>query len=456
MCLDLTFVAVARHHAKMVKENVSQKKHASSLKNLLGPATVFVFSLAIFATVSGDRLQSHSFDNHYVYLADCLLHGRLHLEGNPPHLNDWAKYNGKWFVSFPPAPGVLMIPGVAIFGLEFNDTLFTLFFSALGPALLLILLQRLRRMGLLQRKPWEIYAIAVIYAFGTVYFFCAVQGSVWYTAHMVGCVFLILYVISSLEGKHPVLAGLCLGLAAACRPTFLFAFPFFLYEILKGTPTPEGEVSPSKSWLGQATVNLASKSSLIKLVQFGLPIAIVVASLMYMNWARFDNPLEFGHNHLQVRWSGRIAKWGLFHYHYLSRNLAVALTLLPWLSNEPPYLGISTHGLAIWVTTPMLLYVLWPKTRDRFYTALAVTAIAVALPNLFYQNSGWVQFGYRFSLDYMVFLMVMLAATQRKFGKLFIALCIFSFAINTFGAITFNRHKAYYPSISTRTYFQPD
>ena len=94
------------------------------------PATVFLVGFVIFGAVSAERTFRHSSNNHYVHLADGLLHGRLHLEGRPPHLNDWAKYDGKWYVSFPPAPGVLMVPGVAIWGLTFNDSLFTLFFAA--------------------------------------------------------------------------------------------------------------------------------------------------------------------------------------------------------------------------------------------------------------------------------------------------------------------------------------
>lgn len=419
-----------------------------------GSIIVFIAALVVFAAVSGDRLRTHSSDNHYVYLADCLLNGRLHLDGKPPHLNDWAKFQDKWFVSFPPAPGVLMLPFVAVFGLEFNDRLFTLFFSALGPALLFFLLQTLNTMGRIRRKPWELYAISAIYAFGTVYFFAAVQGSVWYTAHMVGSGFLILYVLLSLGGRHPALAGLCLGVAAACRPTFLFAFPFFLFEAFHSDEKKGAH--GLLTWLRLSIPTASPGKMAKKIVFFGLPVAVIIALLMVMNWARFENPFEFGHAHLQIRWSGRIAKWGLFHYHYLSRNLAVAFTLLPWISREAPYIGISTHGLAIWATTPMLFWILWPKERDVFYSALALTAIAIAIPNLLYQNSGWVQFGYRFSLDYMVFLMIMLAAGERKFGKLFIALTLFSFAINLFGAITFNRHREFYPPVSTRTYFEPD
>jgi hypothetical protein len=189
---------------------------------------------------------------------------------------------------------------------------------------------------------------------------------------------------------------------------------------------------------------------------FVLPVVVILGLLMAMNAARFDDPFEFGHRHLQVRWTDRILKWGLFHYHYLARNLAVAFTLLPWLSGNSPYLQISNHGLAMWFTTPVLFFILWPKTLNRFYVALAITAVCVALPSILYQNSGWIQFGYRFSLDYMPYLMVLLAASGRRFGKLFITLCVLALVINLFGAVTFDRVRMFYPKGGAATaLFQP-
>jgi hypothetical protein len=88
---------------------------------------------------------------------------------------------------------------------------------------------------------------------------------------------------------------------------------------------------------------------------------------------------------------------------------------------------------------------------------LALSAGLVAFANLLYQNSGWIQFGYRFSLDYAVLLFVLLALGGRKFGKRFVALMIVAIAINLFGAITFDRaHRFYDKDTTQRAIFQPD
>ena len=422
---------------------------------LKGPVILFAICLLGFGLTMWDRLAEHSRDNHYVYLAEGMLDGRLHIEGNPPHRNDWAQYDGKWYVSFPPAPAVLMIPGVAIWGLDFNDRIFSLVFAAAAPALLLLLLQLLVARGRLGRSPKELWLLSLIYAFGTVFFFAAVQGSVWYTAHIVGSVMVLLFLICAVDARHPILAGLFLGLAFACRPPLLLAFPFFIYEFLAryGDPDEPRFFSWIKSALKKARLSGVIKAA----ASFALPMVVILALLMLMNWARFDDPFEFGHKHLKVIQSARIAKWGLFHYHYLAHNLGIALSSLPWLSAEDPHVKISMHGLALWFTTPVFLWILRPVNGGRAYTWIALTALLMALPSLLYQNSGWVQFGYRFSLDYTPLLMVLLALGGRRFKKLFVAAAIFALLINLFGAVTFDRAWKYYAGGKLRDrIYQPD
>jgi hypothetical protein len=59
-------------------------------------------------------------------------------------------------------------------------------------------------------------------------------------------------------------------------------------------------------------------------------------------------------------------------------------------------------------------------------------------------NSGWVQFGYRFALDYMVFLIMLIAVGGRPIDRLAKTLIVVGIAINLFGAITFDRDWQYY------------
>ena len=93
------------------------------------------------------------------------------------------------------------------------------------------------------------------------------------------------------------------------------------------------------------------------------------------------------------------------------------------------------------------------------YWALLVSAAMVAAPILLYQNSGWIQFGYRFSNDFAPFLIVMIAVGRRRLGALFWGLGAVAMVVNAFGAVTFQRagfERFYFIDGTQRILHQPD
>jgi hypothetical protein len=437
-------------------------------------ALYLVFAGA-YLGASGGRLRQHSMYNHYVYLAEGWLHGRLALAGGPPNENDWAKvdvfklrdgrelrgsYGSKTggptdrfyplrgpsetvpeseivsraalrYVSFPPFPAVLMAPFVAIWGLQFNDVLFTALWAAVNPALLFLLLGDLRRRGLSKRSVSDDLWLSVLFGVGSVYYFCSVIGQVWFTALVVGVSVSIGYCWASLDAERPALAGLFLGLGVATRGPWL-ALPLFLCEAVR-VSGGWGTLRSSETW----------RRLLPRLVRFGVPLAVVGGALAVLNVARFGSPFEFGHKFLQVQWQDRIARYGLFNYHFLSRNLAAALVLLPRILPHAPFVKISQHGMSLLVTSPNLAYTVAPRERTHLTKSLWLTIAAIAIPSLLYQNSGYIQAGYRFSLDYMIFFVVLLAVGNRPLSRLFKGLVVVAFAINLFLAITFDRYPEF-------------
>lgn len=426
-------------------------------------AALFAIGLVVYGALAGARLNKQSAAPQFVYQADAWLHGQLHVD--PPLVdNDWAKIESveltdgrvvqgrrmitrpvfrmldggevpqstirasrgvTWYMSFPPLPTLLMLPSAVISGRSGNDVIPTILLAALILPLSLLLVRRLAQANLSTRTVREDLWLVAALAFGSVLFFSAVQGKVWYTAHVVGIVLALVYAWASIEAKRPIIAGLALGAAALTRTPMAFMFPLFLFEAWR---MAEG------NW----------RAALRPVLKFAAPVVgFAIAGLVY-NAVRFHSPTEFGHTYLDVRQQTQIEQFGLASYHYLARNLAVAFTLLPELPGRAPWIQIGGHGLALWFTTPVLLYVLWPREKPPLHRALWITIAFVALPSLFYQNSGWVQFGYRFSLDYMVFLLMLLAIGGRPLTRVAKALIIAGVVINLFGAWTFDREWKYY------------
>jgi hypothetical protein len=93
--------------------------------------------------------------------------------------------------------------------------------------------------------------------------------------------------------------------------------------------------------------------------------------------------------------------------------------------------------MSLFVTTPLFALLFWPKTQPRLHRALWLTVAVVSLPGFFYQNDGWRQFGFRFSLDYTPYLFLLLAIGGRNMGRWFWGLAVLGVAVNLWGALAF-------------------
>ncbi len=459
---------------------------------------VFLGALVVFSLFSGGRALQASRDNHFAYLAvtyDSMIAAALgdeaaqarradlvpfELERPPPHRNDWATYwevhtrdgevfEGIWagkkrsgelkllggegivrldaaqidrratrkrtFVSFPPGPAVVMMPFAAIWGYEVNDVALTLLFATLNVALLFVLLTRMSRGGRSGRSRSDNLWLTLLFGMGTCHLWLAVMGQVWFTALIVGVTFTLLYMHFAIDARHPFLAGCALAAAFATRTPLLFTAVFFGFFVF----FPGGKPITADR-IGWATRKIA---------WFAVPCLLVGFTLMWMNHVRFDSLTEFGHTYLAEGQLGRIKKHGLFDVAFLGKNLSALFTLTPSFVSEAPYLKISTHGMSIFLTTPAFAYLLRPAARESaadtfWHRALWLTVAACALPGLFYQNTGYEQFGFRFSLDYTPYLMLLLATGRHPITRWFKATILWSVAVNAFGAVTLKRHRAFY------------
>ena len=308
--------------------------------------TYLVLGLIAFTVLSlftWDRILRRSDHPHFVYLADAYLNGRLNIEKPPAWMDDYVWNEGKWWVTFPPAPAVLMMPGVALCtkaGFDsipivktvvcgvpdnrvpghpyFNDTLFTVLVSVLNAILIWLILEMLSMKGISGRTRRDNIWLWLLFVFGTMQFSCSVLGQVWYTALIVGSNMLLFFIYFAWDAKHPFWAGLALVLGFASRTPVFFAFPLFLYFLFY-----QGDERIYRSW----------KEIFAKLIWFGAPILVVGILLMLHNYFRFHSPLEFGHDFIM---KDRHLRHGMFGYAWLSRTLSAALTVFPRFISEFP------------------------------------------------------------------------------------------------------------------------
>jgi len=398
---------------------------APSLRRLWrhAPLRLFIIFLVLYGLTAGVSLGRHSLAPHFVYLAESLLHGRLDLLHVPDPPYDLTFFDGRWYVSFPPFPALLMLPLVAVRGLAISDIAFTVVLGALNTSLFYVVLTRF--------GPWDVGFrawLTVLLGLGTPMWYCAALGSVWYTAHVAAITCLCLYMLEVAGRNRPFLAGLWLGLGFLARAPVLLAFPLALVLGLRGAR------------------RLRQRIRFLFLLALG--IAPVLVGQAAYNWARFGNPLEFGY-----RWMNsppslmeRQATWGQFSFHFLPENLYTLLIRPPLISLSPLRIQPDPWGMGLLFTCPALLLALptiaklvsRPGDRivsdehkrlrsggrrpitvrtDRYPLCLGLwlSVALVQFPSLLYFNTGSFQFGYRFALDWLP--MGILGITLSKGGE---------------------------------------
>ena len=117
--------------------------------------------------------------------------------------------------------------------------------------------------------------------------------------------------------------------------------------------------------------------------------------------------------------------WSLQDLRYIPQNLGIMLGGLPdvmpacaagvprelWSAAGCSWLVPRPVGMSLLLTSPAWLVAAaaLPILRDRRVAGGLLATLAIAIVNLMHFSQGWVQFGYRFSLDFAPFLLVPVA-----------------------------------------------
>lgn len=101
-----------------------------------------------------------------------------------------------------------------------------------------------------------------------------------------------------------------------------------------------------------------------------------------------------------------------------------------------PYIQPSRWGMGLVYTSPALLYALRAKLREPLAQACWLGVFSMMLPIITYYGIGWIQFGFRYALDFIP-LLALLAAREfpDPMSNRARALALLSVLVNIWGAI---------------------
>ena len=227
--------------------------------------------------------------------------------------------------------------------------------------------------------------------------------------------------------RRQFVAGLLFGLACTARLTIVVGAPFFMLVGSGGS--------------------LARRS-----ISAGLGAIIPVGLLLAYNLVTTGQLFHPGYEYLyQLEANGYRAlgyhpEWAIEDVRYLPQNLGIMFLSTPAVlpANAPDAFGgigraLCTFegavrglfdlecpiampraiGMSILLTSPAYLFVLpalFQLRRSRLVAGAALALASIAVVNLMHFSQGWVQFGYRFSNDFVVFALPLVALGMARRG----------------------------------------
>lgn len=387
---------------------------------------IFVIAFLIYWSTG----EGHpTYYNYYTRLADAFLHGRLFLLDNPSWLNELIPFANGYYVVYPPFPAVIMTPLVALFGVDLNQTLISIFFGSITVVLAYFVsrdVQRSEFKEVKQNSSKYLWA-AALFGFSTIFWWLTSVGSVWLIAQVIATFFMFWAIHESFNKQRPLLIGLLVGASYWCRlPTILGIF-FFVGLIISRQASPV--------WKEKL------RSSLPALAKLAVGVGIFVLLNFAYNYVRFGTFFDQGYWLIPGIQTEPWFSKGLFDLSYIIDNLWPFLTGVPRLNLNPFSLVFPMTGLAIWFTTPAFIFALKSKIRDSITVWSWVSIIAIALVIFTKGLSGW-GFGYRYAVDFYPFLFLLtlkgMGSEIKWYHKVLIIIGIIVNLIGTIGVNRFN------------------
>jgi len=379
-------------------------------------------------------------------------------------------------IPFPPLPALVLLPFIAAWGMAADGQMIFAILGAIDVGIAWWVLGRLPI-----RRSVRI-ATTIFFGFGTVFWYAAQIGTTWYQAHVVAVGLALLAVglaigadpdaavdeddlpdrpsdarqptgLSRLISGRQFLAGFLFGLACAARLTMIFAAPFFIL------------VGGGGWWLRRGW-------------SAALGAAIPIAALLIYNivsTGHIFNPAYDYLYHLEAGFYTALnynPAWGIEDPRYLAQNVGIMLFSTPAFAPDvvPSALGggqaLCTQpgavrtlfdaacpialprdiGMSVLLTSPAYLLVAGAARRygrSRLVSGAFLVVAIIAIVNLMHFSQGWVQFGYRFSLDFLPWALLLVAIGLDRLRSSAavaagMALVAVSVAVNLWGVVMGN------------------
>jgi hypothetical protein len=331
---------------------------------------------------------------YYNLLADAFLHGQLHLRVIPADTIDLSLFQGHYYLYWGPLPAVLAIPLVALFGIQVSDVLQTLFFSAVNVGMLALVLKAAVERGVIHLKPVQRAILVLFFALGTAYTPITGSGHVWQMAQVESILFAFLAALATFKmehGKAFFFTGCAMAGILLTRSSAVFIAIFLAWYLLQ------------QHW-GLGLRRLARYCGLGL-----LPVLLALLLTGLYNTLRFGSPLETGLSYhlMSAYFANDFYQYGVFNIRFIPQNIYYTYFFYPYSFNP---LGVTVRCGSLFLLSPLFfcaIYGVWKYRKQAMPWVLLASILLANIPILLLMGSGSSLFGPRYTLDFILPLLLL-------------------------------------------------
>ena len=258
--------------------------------------------------------------------------------------------------------------------------------------------------------------LAILFGFSTQILWVTTRGGVWHTGHLVATILTFACLIELCGPRRAWLIGLLAGAAFLTRAPLAFAIPVYALFL-----APDGLLDRRRRGRLGAAWRLPWRAW----VGLGLGVAPALIAFFAYNQVRFGSPFESGYALATLPpFLEAQRERGLFSIVHVPMNLDYFLVHLPRLDPRAAVLPARRPGHVGAHHEPGAA----PRVPRRLAIARGPAARGwrrslVLIPTLLYYGGGWLQYGYRYFLDSVPFviglcgLAVVHRGTRRRSGR---------------------------------------
>lgn len=358
--------------------------------------------------------------SHFSDQAQSFLKGRLDVDPLYFDKHDYVVKDGKYYWHQGPLPSILLTPFQSLTKMKFSQGIAQLLLIIIL-SISLFKLARLKKFNILD----SLYLV-IAFLLGSPLVGLIVDPKSWFFSQVTAVTVLTILILELETKRRWWLIGILEAMLIATRFTSGFIIITLFCLLYKER-------------------NLM-KIKLFNLFIFLLPIFMSIFLLGWFNYARFGNPLDNGYLSNDVGgYISPLRNLGFFNIAHLPTNFYYYFlaSVEPVTSNISihlrfPFIKYTSWGLSLFLVAPFFLYSIKSlKKSSPYLVSLWTVVILTLFTLLIYYAPGWVQFGPRYTADFMpIIYLLTLYSLNFKLTKFHKLLIITSSLFNVYLLIT--------------------